>query len=107
MIDTTIRLITPEQRYQDEDGIWRTRGTAEREIFARVSSIDRNEFFAAGEAGFRPLYRMTVFMGEYQGESLCKYDGNIYAIYRTYHVPGTDNLELYVQRKSGVANGQQ
>lgn len=107
MVDTTIKLITTEQRYQDDDGIWRTSRKVEREIFARVSSIDRNEFFAAGEAGFRPMYRMTVFAAEYQDESLCKYDGDTYAIYRTYHVPGTDSLELYVQRKSGVANGQQ
>lgn len=107
MIDTTIKLISPEQRYQDEDGIWRTGEKTEREIFARVSSIDRNEFFAAGESGFRPMYRMTVFAAEYQGEALCMYEGSIYAIYRTYHVPGTDDLELYVQRKSGVANGQE
>lgn len=102
MIDTTIKLITPGTRYQDDLGVWRTIADAEREILAQMNSIDRNEFFSAGEAGFKPEYQFTVFAAEYQGESVCEYDGKPYSIYRTYHVPGTDMLELYVQRKSGV-----
>ena len=35
---------------------------------------------------------------------MCEYEGKPYAIYRTYRVPDTDMLELYVQRKVGVNN---
>ena len=107
MTDTVIKLIAPAERYQDDNGIWRTRNQTEREIFARISSIGRNEFFSAGEAGYRPEHQFTVFAAEYQGEPTCEYEGTVYAIYRTYHVPGTDALELYVQRKVGVSNGSQ
>lgn len=105
MVDTTIILITDEEQYQDEDGVWRTRDNARREIFARVESVGRLEFFSGGQAGFRPDYQFTVFAAEYQGEELCEYNGAMYSIYRSYHVPGTDSLELYVHRKVGTANG--
>ena len=107
MIDTTLRLISPATRVQDEDGIWRTVGETAREILAQEDSIGRSEFFAAGQSGFRPERRFTVFAGEYRGEAACEYGGTRYAIYRTYHVPGTDYLELYAQREGGVHNGAQ
>lgn len=105
MIDTTITLIGSPTRTQDENGVWRTSAQRITEVFARVDSVGRNEFYAAGQAGFSPEYRFTVFAGEYRGESACDYDGRRYAIYRTYHVPGTDYMELYVQREAGVHNG--
>ena len=107
MIDTMITLITPATRTQDAEGIWRTSAQTEREIFARMDSIDRREFYSGGEAGFRPDMRFTVFQAEYQGEGRLLWNGNAYAVYRTYQVPGTDDLELYVQREVGVHNGGQ
>ena len=105
MNDTVIRLISPGTRAQDENGIWRTSAEDAREVFAQIGSIGRNEFFSAGEAGFRPECMFVVFAAEYCGEPVCEYDGKRYAIYRTYHVPGTDYLEIYVQREGGVHNG--
>ena len=106
MLDTTITLITPG-RAQGTDGVWRDTEPTRREIFARMDSIDRREFYSGGEAGFRPELRFTVFQAEYQGEDRLTWNGGAYAIYRTYHVPGTDDLELYVQREVGVHNGGQ
>lgn len=107
MIDTVITLIGPPVRYQDEAGVWRTSGETKTEVFAQVDSITRAEFFAAGQTGLSPDWRFTVFAGEYHGESVCEYDGKRYAVYRTYHLPGTDYMELYVQREAGVARGAQ
>lgn len=101
MVDTTIKLIGPT-RQRDANGIWHTTQESESEAFAQVSSVDRGEFFAAGKQGLRPEFRFTVFIGDYHEESTCEYNGNRYAIYRTYHIPGTDYIELYVQRKVGV-----
>ena len=105
MVDTVIKLISPGQRYQDDKGIWRTREQIKREVFARVGPVGRNEFFNAGKSGLRAEYKFTLFAAEYHGEATCEYEGEVYAIYRTYHVPGTDTLELYVQHKVGVNNG--
>lgn len=105
MVDTEITLIRPEGRRQDADGVWRSTGTELRTILARMDDVSRSEFFAAGQAGMRPQYRFIVNPVEYGGEATCEWNGARYAIYRTYHVPGTDDLELYVQREAGVTGG--
>jgi len=48
-----------------------------------------------------PEYEFTMFEGDYRGERLCIYQGNQYAIYRTYMVRN-DTIELYVIRKGGT-----
>lgn len=105
MLDTVITLIGPSVREQDDTGVWRTSGESSTDVFAQVSSINRREFFSAGQSGLQPEHQFTIFAGEYNGESVCVYGGKRYAIYRTYHVPGTDYLELYVQREAGVQRG--
>jgi hypothetical protein len=47
---------------------------------------------------------MTMFNGDYQGETMLEFNGRTYAIYRTY-LDRNDNLELYVERKGGT-NGK-
>lgn len=99
-MDTVIKLIAQEQT-QDTYGVWQSTKT-EREVFAQVHSIRRSEFYNAGRNGLNPAFEFTVFQGDYNGEVLCAYDGMQYAIYRTYIVPGTDYIELYVQREGGT-----
>lgn len=107
MVDTILKLIEPPARQQDAKGIWRTSSETSKDVFAQVSSVNRNEFFSGGQAGMQPEYQFRVFSGEYSGQSICEYNGIRYAIYRTYHVPGTDYIELYVQREAGVRNAPQ
>lgn len=107
MVDTTIKLIGSPTRQQDAKGVWRTMAATEIEIFAQVGSVSRNEFFSAGRQGMRPEYVFSVFMGEYADQQICEYNGTRYAIYRTYHPEGTDYLELYVQRETGVHNASE
>lgn len=104
MIDGVITFRTPT-RVQDAKGIWQTTGYTERDVLVRVESAGRPEFFAAGQAGFKPEFRFTLFHDEYRGEAECAYEGATYAIYRTFRVPGTDDMELYVRRKAGIHGG--
>lgn len=104
--DTEITLIRPAGREQDENGVWRDTGETRRPgILARRDDVSRSEFSAAGQAGMRPQFRFIVNPIEYEGEAICEWNGQRYAIYRSYHVPGTDDLELYVQREAGVTRG--
>lgn len=105
MVDTEITLIRPASREQDENGVWRDTGEEARTILARMDDVSRSEFFAAGQYGMRPEFRFLVNPAEYQGEQVCAWNGRRYAVYRTYHVTGTDDLELYVQREAGVTGG--
>ena len=105
MVDTEIILIKPTERYQDAEGVWRYTTEYTHKILARMDDVSRSEFFAAGQYGMRPEFRFLVNPVEYQGEQVCAWNGRRYAVYRTYHVPGTDELELYVQREAGVVHG--
>lgn len=73
---------------------------AERTVLCEVDSISQAEFYAAANTDMNPEYRFTIFFGDYQGEEICKFNGQRYAIYRTYRTG--DNLELYAERKIGA-----
>lgn len=76
--------------------------TTRRKVLIRVDDIARAEFSSAGRNGLNPEFKFTVFFGDYAGEAVCEYNSKTYSIYRTYRVPGTDDLELYVERKGGT-----
>ena len=87
-------------RVQDEYGVWRS-ATTSRQVYAQVDSITRREFYDAGRNGLNPEYKFTMFFGDYEGEVLVEYNGNQYAVYRTYHTR-SDKIELYAERKGGT-----
>lgn len=72
----------------------------ERQVFCEVNSISQTEFFAAADTELNPEYRFTVFFGDYEGESVLKYNDDRFAVYRTYRTG--DDLELYTERKVGA-----
>lgn len=98
-----ISLIT-ESKTQNSLGIYSTTYSY-KDVFCNVSSVSAQEFFDGGRSGLNPSYRMTLFVGDYEGEEMLEYNGATYAIYRTY-LKGTDTIELYVERKGGT-NGKQ
>lgn len=104
MLDDVIKLIS---RFYAKDayGVLKPTST-ERVIFARVESITRQEFYEAGRSGLNPAFKFIVFAEDYQDEGVCEYNGKKYAVYRTYRVPDSDYIELYVQREGGVNGGQ-
>jgi len=106
MPDCTIKLIGPPTRTQGADGVWRTTAATETEVFAKQNSVSRNEFFAAGNQGMRPEYVFSVFAGEYNGQTVCEYNGERYAIYRTYRPEDSDYMELYAHRDVGIHSAQ-
>ena len=97
-----IKLIS-STKTQDENGVWRET-LSRRQVFCNVSSVTASEFFEGGRNGLNPEFRMTIFAGDYQGETMLEFNGKTYAIYRTY-LDRNDNLELYVERKGGT-NGK-
>lgn len=86
---------------QDDRGV-RHETSRSREILCRIDSVTRSEFFEGGRNGLNPELQFTVFAGDYEGETVCQYEGKQYGIYRTYRVPGTDYMELYAERKGGT-----
>lgn len=104
-MDDVITLI--DQRYwTDENGVQQAE-TTRREVYCQVHSVSRDEFFSGGRNGLNPSFEFTVFAGDYWDEMVVEYRGKQYAVYRTYRVPESDYLELYVERKGGTNRGQE
>lgn len=88
---------------QDDLGVWRET-TTERAVFCNVQSVTRAEFFDAGRNGLNPQFVFTMFCADYCNEPMVEYNGEVYAVYRTY-LRRDDTLEVYVERKGGT-NGK-
>lgn len=91
-------LLTPS-RTKDSIGCY-TETTTSRTVYGNITSVSASEFFAGGQNGFKPEYRITMFGPDYQGETRCEVDGVEYSIYRTYKGK-TDTVELYLERRAG------
>lgn len=96
-----IQLIAVTVTGWDDNGLPQETETA-RQVFCRVASVSQSEYFGGGRNGLNPAYKFTVFAGDYAGESIVRYQGKRYAVYRTFQAPGRDELELYVERKGGT-----
>ena len=71
-----------------------------RTVFCETYSITRSEFYSAADAEISPEYRFNVFFGDYAGERIVEYQGERYAVYRTFR--SGDYMELYAERKIGA-----
>ena len=96
---TDVLTLVKQVRTKDAYGIDAVTET-EKTVFCEISSITQSEFYAAAETEFNPEYRFTVFFGDYEGETIAKYNGARYSIYRTYR--NSDYMELYAERKIGA-----
>ena len=102
-MDDVIKLIAQEFT-KDKYGV-PVASLTYKEIFCQIHSVTKQEFYDAGRRGLNPAFQITIFAGEYNGETVLEYQDRTYSIYRTYHVPGTDYMELYIERKGG-SNGK-
>lgn len=89
---------------QDDYGVW-VQSYSRKQVYCRVESVTRAEFFEGGRNGLNPELVFTMFFGDYSGEPVVEYNGNTYAVYRTYQGK-TDTIELYCQRKGGTNNAE-
>lgn len=71
-------------------------------VFAEISSVSQTEFFNGGRLGLVPSLKATVYDFEYAGEPIVAYNGKLYSVYRTYAVPSSDKLELYLEERGGT-----
>ena len=73
-----------------------------RSVIAQLSSVTSLEASRAGTDSLTPEFVASISAQDYGGERLADMGNKRYSIYRTYAVPGTDMVELYLGRKVGV-----
>lgn len=103
MLDTTARLITVT--YSGELGAASRKETS-TVIFCRIGSVNRSEYYAAYNSGFKPEWRVVTDPINYSGEGIIELDtaaGTVLCdIYRTYR-KSADELELWCVLKNEQA----
>ncbi len=100
MIDTTVYLVAETPGSKNKYGVISTEKTV-KEVFCKLESATRLEFFGGGRNGLNPQYKLIMFAGDYEGEPTVIYNDLQYSVYRTFQ-PSMDVIELYVERKGGT-----
>ena len=75
------------------------------EVFGRLESVTRAEWFDGGREGMKPALVFVTPAVNYSGELEAELRGVRYRIYRTYRKRDSEEVELYLEEKTGVANG--
>lgn len=100
MFDTVCTLLA--ETITQDSNLNEVKTYTEHEVYVRYArSIYRDEFYQAAAAGLKPAAVLVLFFGDYQGEKLVRWQGDIYAITRTYQAPGSDDLELTITERLG------
>lgn len=99
-MDAVIFLLSTTASEKNKYGVYEQTKTP-REVFCKVDSVTRAEFFGGGRNGLNPQYKFTMFSGDYEGEDTVTYNGQTYGVYRTFN-PEMDTVELYCERKGGT-----
>ena len=79
----------------------------ERQVFCRVRSISRNEFYQAAQTDLHPEYVFTLSnYKDYLGEPELIYTDwsgvdHLYEVVRTYRNTSSDEIEIIAQEKIG------
>jgi hypothetical protein len=99
----TVDLIT--QTFTTDSMGQRIPAETRKTVFGNLSSISRQEwtsYMATGRQGLVPVYQVSMFMGNYDGEAFAEIDGERYSIYRVY-TRDDETVELYLDKR--LVNG--
>lgn len=67
------------------------------QVWARLQSATRAEFYSAGQNGLQPSLVAVTPIANYAGQKLAEWRGTRYSIYRTYFATGSDEIQLMLQ----------
>ena len=74
----------------------------ETPVWATIRSVTRQEAADGGQRGLSPELVAVTPQVNYSGQAIAVVQGVRYGIYRTYRIPDSDQVELYLERKAGV-----
>lgn len=103
-MDDVIKLLSSTYTFDEYGNQVET--TTERQVFCKVESVGRTEFYQAAQNDMHPTYMFVIshYM-DYMGEKECLYtdwtgEEKRYVITRTYRID--DRIELTAEEKVGV-----
>lgn len=98
-MESTIKLIAETETKNAYGALVKTE--TEREIYCEVESVGRSDFFNGLQSGLGFSFVFVTNPINYQGERVVEYEGQRYAVVRTYHAK-IDRLEIYTGERVGA-----
>lgn len=84
---------------ENAHGIFEADNSTERDVFAEIQSVRQKEFYLALNDGIQPQYTFVLTdYADYDDEKLCRYNGVLYDIIRTYTPVNGQTIELTVKK---------
>lgn len=108
MIDDVITLAAENSPAYDSYGN-EILTPSKRDVFCRVRSVSRSEFYQAAQTDLHPTYIFSIsHYKDYAGEKLVKYTDwtgkeKTYTVIRAYRLPDSDVIELTAEER--INNG--
>lgn len=104
-MDDVIKLVA--QSYESDKYKNQIPVNATRQVFCRVRSVGRSDFYAAAQVGLHPSYVFVLSnYRDYMGEREILYTDwtgveKRFVVIRTYRTPDDDSIEITVEEKVG------
>ena len=76
-------------------------GEKTEKVYATVESVSQSEFFAASQAGYKAEKKVSMWISDYNEQSIVRLNGKPYSVYRKYE-RADQKVELYLTSKIGV-----
>lgn len=107
-MDDVIYLV--KTRYESDEYLNQKPIEIERQVFCKVQSVGRTEFYQAAQSDMHPdfIFVLSHYM-DYRGEKIVKYTdwmGREHKLYvtRAYRAPGGDTVELTCEERTGYGH---
>lgn len=91
-MEVIISLVHPGETKQEDRKIT---------VFATQEPAGRDEFFSAGEKGYKGIQKFSVWASEYDNQPEVEVNGRRLSVYRTYGPRRDDKIELYTAERIG------
>lgn len=101
-MDTVIKLVAESTSKNSYGAI--VKSESSRTVFCQRKSVGRADFYGGMQAGLSLSHVFLTNKANYNGEEILEYEGDRYAIVRTYETD-SDMMEIHAGRKVGVADG--
>ncbi|GGJ61993.1 phage head closure protein [Virgibacillus salexigens] len=98
--DKELILIKQEYKFDDLKNQIPDGEPRRKPVLCSVNSVSRNEFYNAGNKGFKPEKVFSMYSFEYDNEALVEFEGQTYSVIRSY-VTSYKDIELTCERNIG------
>ena len=95
----TLIALEPRKNKLAEEVLQQVRATP---VLGRIASVSRTELLVSGRDGLAPEAVFITQMVNYHGEQQADWEGERYQIYRTYRRRETQEIELYLGKRTGI-----